>query len=140
MNTYNWYQTLSKPSWAPPSWLFGPVWSVLYLIIAVTFGTVFYKVCTKEIPWIVALPFILNLVFNAAFSPLQFGLKNNLLATIDILLVLGTLIWAMYALYQFGVSSNTSVSYLWIVYANIPYLLWVMFATVLQVTITILNW
>lgn len=139
MNAYNWYQTLIRPTWAPPSWLFGPVWTLLYAIIAVTFGTVFYKVFTREIPWIVALPFALNLVFNAAFTPLQFGLKNNLLAAIDILLVLGTLVWALYALYTFGQRAGSTTSYAWIVYANIPYLLWVMFATVLQLTVTYLN-
>lgn len=92
MNTYSWYSQLIKPTWAPPSWLFGPVWTVLYAIITVSFGTVFYKVFTKEIPWVVALPFVLNLIFNFAFTPIQFGLKNNLLASIDILLVVGTLI------------------------------------------------
>jgi tryptophan-rich sensory protein len=81
MPTYNWYSQLIKPTWAPPSWLFGLVWTVLYAIIAVSFGTVFYKAFTKQIPWIVALPFALNLLFNFAFTPIQFGLKNNLLAS-----------------------------------------------------------
>jgi tryptophan-rich sensory protein len=141
-NTYNWYQTLIKPSWAPPSWLFGPVWSVLYIIIAITFGAVFYKAFTGKIPWIVALPFALNLVFNFAFTPLQFGLKNNFLASIDILLVLGTLIWALFAIYSFGLKIHIETgapTYSWIIYANIPYLLWVLFATILQITITFLN-
>jgi tryptophan-rich sensory protein len=93
MDTDNWYSQLVKPSWAPPSWFFGPVWTVLYLIIAVSFGTVFYKAFTGKLPWIVTLPFALNLLFNFAFTPLQFGLKNNLLAAIDIILVVGTLIW-----------------------------------------------
>ena len=133
MPTYEWYQQLIKPIWAPPSWLFGPVWTVLYAIIAVSFGTVFYKAFTKQIPWMVALPFALNLLFNFAFTPIQFGLKNNLLASIDILLVVGTLIWALYAVW-------TNVPKLrWVVYANIPYLLWGTFATVLQLTITFLN-
>lgn len=133
MNTYNWYSQLIKPSWAPPSWLFGPVWTVLYTIIAVTFGTVFYKAFTGKLAWMVALPFVLNLVFNFAFTPLQLGLKNNLLAAIDILLVLGTLIWALWSLW------HASPDLRWAVYANIPYLLWVSFATILQLTITILN-
>lgn len=133
MNTYNWYSQLIKPSWAPPSWLFGPVWTVLYAIIAFSFGTVFYKAFTKQIPWIVALPFALNLVFNFAFTPIQFGLQNNLLAAIDILLVLGTLVWAFYALW------HASPELRWVVYVNIPYLLWGAFATCLQITITIMN-
>ena len=133
MNTYNWYSQLLRPSFAPPSWLFGPVWTVLYAIIAVSFGTVFYKVFTKQIPWIVALPFALNLLFNLVFIPIQFGLKNNLIASIDILLFLVTLVWALYAIWNF------SPDFRWIVYVNIPYLLWGMFATCVQLAITYLN-
>ncbi|KND50322.1 MAG: tryptophan-rich sensory protein [Parcubacteria bacterium C7867-003] len=133
MNTYNWYSTLIKPTWAPPSWIFGPVWTVLYAIIAFSFGTVFYKVYTKQIPAIVALPFALNLVFNAAFTPLQFGLKNNLLASVDIILVLLTIVWFMYSIW------HSASGLKWVVYVNIPYLVWVSFATVLQLTITFLN-
>ena len=133
MNTYNWYSQLIKPVWAPPSWLFGPVWTVLYILIAISFGTVFYKFFTKQIPWIVALPFALNLIFNFAFSPIQFGLKNNILASVDILLVVGTLIWALVALWY------ASPDLRWVVYVNIPYLVWGIFATCLQLTITYLN-
>lgn len=130
MNTYNWYSQLVKPSWSPPSWVFGPVWTFLYILIAVSFGKVFWMAWNRQIPLAVALPFILNLVFNFAFTTIQFGLKNNLLAALDILLVLGTLIWAMVAIYP---------HVRWIAYIQIPYLLWVSFATVLQLTITWLN-
>ena len=133
MNTYNWYSQLIKPTWAPPGWLFGPVWTVLYAIIAVTYGTVFYKAFTGKISWMVALPFALNLVFNLAFTPIQFGLQNNLLAALDIVLVVGTLIWALVAVWQ------ATPDLRWVVYANIPYLLWGMFATALQLSITYLN-
>lgn len=130
MESYNWYQSLIKPSWSPPGWLFGPVWTVLYAIILFSFGTVFYQAVTKKIFWVIALPFILNLLFNFAFTPLQFGLKNNLLSAIDILLVLITLIWALVVIYP---RLN------WVTWVNLPYLLWVCFATVLQLTITYLN-
>lgn len=133
MGTYNWYTELIKPQWAPEPSIFGIVWPILYAIIAVSFGTVFYKAYTKQIPWIVTLLFALNLVFNFAFTPIQFGLKNNLLASLDILLVLGTLVWALYALW------HAVPKLRWVVYANIPYLLWVTFATFLQLTITYLN-
>lgn len=130
MDTYNWYQALIKPTWAPPAWLFGPVWTMLYAIIIVSYGTVFYKVWRGQIPWAVAVPFVLNIIFNLLFTPLQFGLKNNLLASIDILLILGTMIWA-------GVSIYPHLR--WAALINLPYLLWVSFATILQLSITYLN-
>ncbi len=129
-NAYNWYSQLIKPSWSPPSWLFGPVWTALYILIAISFGKVFWMAWQKQIGFLIALPFILNLIFNLAFTPLQFGLKSNLLAAIDILLVLATLIWAIAAIYPHA---------RWIAYIQIPYLLWVLFATALQLTITYLN-
>ena len=130
MESTSWYQTLIKPSWAPPSWVFGPVWSVLYFIIAISFGTVFYKVFTGELPKSLLIPFILNLVFNFSFTYFQFGLKSNVLASIDILMVLGTLIWLMIVIYPY---------LKWVALVNIPYLVWVSFATVLQLSITYLN-
>lgn len=128
---YQWYMQLIKPEWAPPSWLFGPVWTVLYLIIAITFIMVFSKVWKKQWPFSLAIPFALNLVFNFLFTPIQFGLRNNLLAAVDIALVLVTLIWAMRDVYPKDKR---------ITYALIPYLLWVTFATVLQFSVTVLNW
>jgi benzodiazapine receptor len=130
MNSYNWYSQLIKPSWSPPGWIFGPVWTFLYILIAVSFGKVFLLFFQKKVSFIVILPFILNLIFNFAFTPLQFGLKNNFLAAVDVVLVLGTLIWAIIAIYPYA---------RWVAYIQIPYLLWVSFATVLQLTITYLN-
>ncbi len=130
MKAYNFYSQLIKPTWAPPAWLFGPVWSVLYILIFISFGRVFLGVLKKEIPFMVFLPFILNLFFNLIFTYIQFGLKNNLLAALDILLVLITLIWAIVAIYPY---------IKWVAYMQIPYLLWVSFATILQLTITYLN-
>jgi translocator protein len=131
MPTYNWYQLLIKPTWAPPSWLFGPVWSVLYLIIFITFGWVFWQAFQKRLPLKIAFPFVINLIFNAAFTPLQFGLKSNLLAAIDIVLVLLTIVWGFKV-----IRPHTR----WVIYLNLPYLAWVSFATILQFTITYLNW
>jgi tryptophan-rich sensory protein len=103
---------------------------MLYALIFISFGKVFLMFFQKQIPFIIILPFILNLIFNFSFTPLQFGLQNNLLAAVDILLVLGTIIWAMVAIYPYA---------RWITYIQIPYLLWVFFATVLQLTVTYLN-
>lgn len=128
--SYSWYSTLIKPTWAPPSWIFGPVWTFLYVLIAISFGKVFWMTIQKQIPFIVALPFILNIIFNLIFTPIQFGLKSNGLAALDILLVLGTLIWAMIAIFPHA---------RWITYIQIPYVLWVAFATSVQLTVTYLN-
>jgi tryptophan-rich sensory protein len=130
MDNFSFYQELIKPTWAPPTWIFGPVWSVLYLLIAISFGKVFLMLWQKQITWIVALPFVLNLIFNFSFTWIQFGLKNNVLASVDIVLVLATLIWAMFSIWPKA---------RWIALINIPYLLWVSFATILQLTITFLN-
>lgn len=130
MQTYEWYSYLIKPEWAPPSELFGPVWSVLYTIIVISFGYVTYLFLNKRIPKKVFLPFFLNIIFNLIFTPIQFGLQNLPLATLDILLVLGTLVWALWSIRKVVP---------WVAYVNIPYLAWVSFATVLQITVTYLN-
>ena len=102
----------------------------LYTIIFSTFGFVFYQALNKKIPAIVVLPFILNLIFNFAFTYFQFGIRNFNLAAIDILLILITIIWMFVAIWPY---------YRAVVYLNILYLLWVSFATVLQLTITYIN-
>lgn len=129
-SSYSWYMQLNKPVWAPPGWVFGPVWSFLYLIIAISFGYVFYLAFKKRIPARVTIPFVLNLIFNFAFTPLQFGLRSNILAAIDVVLVLLTLIWSLVRIRPLLP---------WVALVNLPYLLWVSFATILQLTITWMN-
>jgi len=131
MENFTWYATLIKPTWAPPAWLFGSVWSVLYIIIALSFAHVFYRVYQGEIPLFIGALFALNLVSNLIFTPLQFGLQSNVLASIDIIVVLVSLVLALYYVYPYAA---------WVMYVNLPYLLWVIFATILQLTITYLNW
>jgi tryptophan-rich sensory protein len=126
-----WYAQLIKPSWAPPADVFGPVWSVLYAVIAISFGAVLFHAARGNIPKKILIPFAINLVANALYSPIQFGLRNNELASVDILIVLGTLAWAMAAIWPHRK---------WIAYAQIPYFCWVAFATGLQLTITYLNY
>lgn len=124
------YAEYIQPWFAPPGWLFGPVWSVLYILIAISFGYVFIKVFNGQIPKIVALPFVLNLIANFSFTPVQFGLNNLPLASLIILIILGTLLWSMWSIWPYAP---------WVTYIQIPYLLWVTFATVLQLSIAYLN-
>lgn len=130
MNEASQYVNYIQPSWAPPAWLFGPVWSVLYILIAISFGFVFYKAFKGEIPKIVALPFAINIIANLSFTPVQFGLNNLPLASVVIFIVLGTIIWSMWSVWS---------HYKWVAFMQIPYLLWVSFATILQLTIMYLN-
>ncbi|SMP59605.1 TspO and MBR related proteins [Neorhodopirellula lusitana] len=125
------YDALDKPTWTPEPSTIGLIWQILYPVILVTFGYVFYQVARKKIPWPVAIPFAINLVANIAFTPIQFGLRNLPLAAIDIAIVWGTILWAMKAVWPHR---------RWIAVAQIPYLIWVTIATVLQFTITWNNW
>lgn len=129
-STVEWYAQLIKPFFAPPAWVFGPAWTVLYIIIAISFGFVALQYFKRRLPLTVLLPFVLNMMFNLAYTPIQFGLRNNELASVDILLVLGTLLWALATIWR---------RVRWVALVNIPYLLWVTFATTLQLSITWLN-
>jgi len=79
----------------------------------------------------VALPFAINLAANLVFTPIQFGLRDLPLASLDILVVWGTLLWMMIV---------TWPHYRWVAVAQVPYFVWVSIATVLQLTITWMNW
>lgn len=117
-----WYSQIQKPWFAPPSWVFGPVWSVLYVLIAVSFGYVFFMTIRRRWPAMIALPFAINLAANLLYTPLQFGLHNNVLALLDVLIILFTIPWAMHAVWGHA---------RWVGYMQVPYLLWVTFATVI---------
>jgi len=130
MSTAEWYAKLIKPSWAPAPSIFGPVWTFLYVLIIISFTKVFIMWWQKKISWLVALPFILNIFFNIIFTPIQLGLKNNLLSSVNIIFILITLIWAIIAIYPYS---------RWVAFIQAPYLIWVLIATALQVSITYLN-
>lgn len=131
MTRMEWYNALAKPSWTPDGGTIGLIWSLLYPVIAVTFGYVFVQTVRRKLPRSVAVPFAINLVANLVFTPIQFGLRNLPLAAADILVVLGTIVWAMVAAWPHA---------RWVAVAQIPYLVWVSIATVLQLSITAWNW
>ena len=130
MQTEAQYRSYKKPSWAPPAWLFGPVWSVLYILIAISFGFVGLTWAQGGLSVWIALPFLLNLIFNFLFTTIQFKLRNFALAAVDVLAVWATLVWALVAIWPVAP---------WVAYLNLPYLAWVTFASVLQITIVLIN-
>ncbi len=130
MRTYGQYRSYKKPAWAPPAWIFGPVWTVLYILIAISFGYVGYLWIVGRVSTSIALPFILNLVFNFLFTTIQFKWHNFTLAALDVILVWLTLVWAIAVILPVVP---------WVAYINVPYLVWVTFATVLQLTVTVMN-
>lgn len=127
MSWMEWYDSLVKPSWTPEPSTIGLIWQILYPIIIVTFGFVFIQVLRKKVPGKTAIPFVINLAANVAFTPIQFGLRNLPLAAADILLVWATIIWIMVAIWA---------HYKWVALAQLPYLVWVSIATVLQLSIS----
>ncbi len=127
MTWIEWYDSLWKPSWTPASATIGLIWQILYPIIALTFGFVLVQAIRKKLPWKVALPFVINLVANLIFTPIQFGLRDLTLAAVDIVIVWGTIIWMMTAIWG---------HYRWVAIAQVPYFVWVSIATVLQLSIT----
>ncbi len=131
MTTMEWYDSLAKPGWTPSPTTISLIWRILYPIIIVTFGFVFVQAIRRKVPWWVALPFAINLIANLIFTPIQFGLRNLPLASVDILIVWGTIIWMMVAIWRY---------YRWVAVAQVPYFVWVSLATVLQLNITAMNW
>ncbi len=131
MSWMEWYDSLEKPSWTPEPATIGLIWQVIYPIILVTFGFVLVQAIRKKVPWKVTLPFGINLVANLIFTPIQFGMRNLPLASVDILIVWGTIIWIMVAVWK---------HYKWVAVAQMPYFVWVSIASVLQLSITWINW
>lgn len=126
----SWYDTLVKPSWTPAPGVIGTIWTILYPIILVVFGYIAFRVFKGDMPKALLVPIVINMVTNIAFTPIQFGLQNLPLATVDILLVLVTIVWAMIAFWPYSRVASLAL---------IPYLIWVSTASVLQVTITLSN-
>jgi benzodiazapine receptor len=125
-----WYNSLAKPKWTPAPATIGLIWQVLYPIIIVTFGFVFVQCARGKMPRRIALPFAVNLAANLVFTPIQFGLRNLPLASADILIVWGTIVWMMWAVWPHA---------RWVAFSQVPYFVWVTIATVLQLSIMVMN-
>ena len=130
----NWFPTLVKPWFSPPSWLFGPVWTILYFLMGLSLYIVWnYKTETISKQKYKKQFFILfgiQLILNALWSFLFFGLKSPISGLIDILFldmaVITTIIYA-----------NRVSKYAAVLLA--PYMAWIIFATLLNFEIALLN-
>lgn len=123
----SWYSTLNKPFFSPPNWLFGPVWTLLYLLMGIAIFLILEK--RKKIKKAVQL-FLIQLALNFMWSPVFFGLKSPLLGLFNIVLML---IFIVLTTKEFYKINKTSA------YLMMPYLAWVSFATLLNLAILLLN-
>lgn len=128
----SWYQELIKPFFNPPSWLFGPVWTVLYLFI----GLVFYFLYKdKRVSWktkkVLMVLFLIQLVLNGIWTPIFFGMQNLFWGMV-VIVVLDVVLLTL--LYKFRNLRLDLITLLWA-----PYALWVLFATLLNVFLWLLN-
>jgi tryptophan-rich sensory protein len=120
-----WYSTLNKVSFNPPGWLFSPVWITLFLLMGISLYLVWIKKAKTAMIF-----FGIQLILNVLWSILFFGLKNPLLALIEIFILLIFILLTIIKFYK--ISKITA-------YLLIPYILWVSFAIVLNFGIVLLN-
>jgi tryptophan-rich sensory protein len=123
-----WHEKLIKPSWNPPNWVFAPVWSILYLFMAISGWLVWLQTHDPFHPALIL--WILQLFVNGLWSYLFFGRHSPGLALADILALLALII--VFLLCAYSVSTLAALLF-------IPYLLWVMFAAVLNFHLWQLN-
>lgn len=127
----DWYPTLIKPSFNPPNWIFFPVWTSLYIMMGIAAGLIWNKIeVQKEVVKKALIFFAIQLGLNALWSYLFFGLHNPMLAGLEII-VLWLMIYETYV--QFS-KINKIAGYLFV-----PYIAWVSFAAILNLSIWWLN-
>jgi len=128
-NLYPWFDTLTKPSFNPPSWVFSPVWTTLYTLMGISLFMILNSEKSKDRTQ-GRVFFIIQLALNGLWSIVFFGMHEILWAFVLIIFLLLFIILSMFKFYK--VSKPAA-------YILIPYLLWVSFATVLNFSLHILN-
>jgi len=124
-----WYEQLNKPDWNPPGWIFGPVWTLLYILMAVAAWRIWKKLGFLDGATELSA-FSIQLILNVLWSFIFFGLQNPGLAFLEIIILLGAIIITTYLFFQKDRIAG------WLM---VPYILWVAFATVLNGTIWLMN-
>ncbi|MBW2991705.1 tryptophan-rich sensory protein [Candidatus Woesearchaeota archaeon] len=122
-----WYITLNKPVFNPPSWVFSPVWTALYILMGISLYLIWTNKKKTKLAFTV---FGIQLFLNALWSVIFFGLRNPLLAFIEIIILWCAILYTIIIFYRI----NKNASYL-----LIPYILWVSFAAVLNLYLVMLN-
>jgi tryptophan-rich sensory protein len=118
-----WYATLTKPSFSPPNWLFGPVWTALYILMGIAMSLIWQKKKSLNL-------FLIHLVFNAGWSVVFFGLRSILGGMVVIIILWGLIVAVIGKFYRIDRRAA---------YLLIPYLVWVSFASVLNFSLLLLN-
>ncbi len=126
----SWYAGLNKPSFSPPGWIFGPVWTTLYILMGVAAWLVWLRRAEHAGVKLALAIFVIQLALNLAWSYLFFGLRSPLAAFVDLVALWLAILITIVA---FGRILTAAAALL------IPYLLWVSFAGVLNFTIWHLN-
>lgn len=124
-----WYATLNQPSFNPPNWVFAPVWTTLYIIMGISLFMIWRLDKSKERNQAIVI-FMVQLLFNFCWSFFFFYFKMIGVALVDILVLWITIIFMLVRLYKIKPLAA---------YINIPYLLWVTFATALNMAYFFLN-
>ena len=124
-----WYAELRRPAFAPPGWLFGPVWTALYLGMGVAAWLVWRRAGFRKARAALAL-YALQLVFNALWNPIFFGLRAMGWALVDIVVLAVAIVVTLIKFYRIDRSAGLLL---------VPYLLWVLFASVLNFSLWMLN-
>ena len=127
----SWYLTLEKPFFTPPSWLFAPVWSLLYVLMGIALGRVIFFITHNKLNKISLYYFGGQLLFNGLWSLVFFGLRNQILGLLVIVLLLFLIQQTIKWFRMIDVLSAQ------ILYA---YFVWVIFATLLNAGIVYLNY
>jgi len=126
----SWYAALAKPAWNPPNWVFGPVWSILYVLMGIALFLVWREGLDRRDVRYAILIFAVQLGLNIAWSVVFFGL-NSIIGGLVVIFILWLAIWAN--IVAFYVISKPAGLIL------IPYLIWVSIASYLNYTIYLLN-
>ncbi len=124
-----WQDMLNKPFFAPPNWLFGPAWAILFFLMAIALYIVWQKWPAKEAKWAMAL-YLAQLALNVLWNYLFFGMHRIDLGLIEIVVLLAMIVLTVNAFYK--VDKRAA-------YLMVPYLLWVAFATCLNAAIWLAN-